>query len=138
MISACLCIWSNSVTHPLQQVSICSLRGREFAPCVRFPTRRCIMKETKPPTQCTKIFPSHEQIYTLLYLAMYASEAYPQRPTQQTVVYPNSWRVCIIKLVHVGLRRAFSRLASLIKWRVSLSSRFWSSMILSKHKLAQS
>ncbi len=32
------------------------------------------------------------------------------------VVFPNSWRVCIIKLVHVGLRSAFSRLASLIKW----------------------
>jgi hypothetical protein len=44
--------------------------------------------------------------------------------TRDDVVYPNSWRVCIIKLVHVGLRSAFSRLASLINWRCTLSHLF--------------
>ena len=43
---------------------------------------------------------------------------------EKSVVYPNSWRVCIIKLVHAGMRSAFSRSASLIKWRDILSHLF--------------
>ena len=37
------------------------------------------------------------------------------------VYEPNTWRVCTIKLGHIGLRGAFSRLASLVNWRCILS-----------------
>src|SRR6266699_2303940 len=46
----------------------------------------------------------------------------PDRPLKPPDVYePNTWRVCAIKLGHVGLRGAFSRLASLVNWRCILS-----------------
>jgi hypothetical protein len=41
-----------------------------------------------------------------------------------TVVYPNSWRICSIKLVHVGLRSSFGRLVSLINWHCLLPHLF--------------
>ena len=40
------------------------------------------------------------------------------------VVYPNTWHICIIKLVRIVLRGAFSRLVSRINWRGILSHLF--------------